>query len=204
MRNVMLILVLFLFSCKKNYKQKYQEETISLSPNISRIKENYYRYPLNKNLFPNYSIYSPIEPSKSNKEYGKTLIKSSNNHNYYYFFDFIKNNMNGEYSSYIFENKKLIYKNYIKIYSSVDFREKKLDEIEKEFDSLKIGYKFLRKKDNGYTFLLVKNNQKDSAFCFIQYNDNIYQVNLYYNVKDTINSLTTQSMKPFIGKKLEN
>lgn len=205
MKYLTLILFFVLFSCKKNSKQAYQEEFFSLSPNISNIKENYYKYPLDKDLYPNYYLYSPIEPNKNEKELGKTLIKSNNNHNYFYFFDYVKKNMNGEYSSYIFKNDNIIYKNYLKINNTENKNtEKSIDEIKKQFDSLKIGYRFLKKKDGGYTFLLKNNSQKDSSYCFIHYKDNFYQVNLYYNVKDTINSLTTQSMKPFIGEEIEN
>lgn len=205
MKYIILISALALLSCKKNTKQLYSEDAISLSPNISEIKQNYYKYPLNKNMYPNYFLYSPIEPNKRNKELGKTLIKSNNNHNYFYFFDYIKKNMNGEYSSYIFDNNRIVYKNYVKIFENKNIEnQRSLEEIKKQFEKSKIGFRFLNKKENGYTFLIKNNSQKDSSFCYIEYSKELYQVNIYYNVKDTINSLTSQSLKPFVGNDLEN
>ncbi|KFE99154.1 hypothetical protein IX39_00220 [Chryseobacterium formosense] len=205
---VVILLVLTFFisnSCNKN-KKVLNEDYINLYPDKKIIKKQYYRYSTFDPFFPNDSLYSPIESSKNFPDRAKTLVNQLNFYDLRNFNAYINKNMGGEYNAYIYENNTPLYRIYLKIYKENDKRELSTNkEIENYFKQNKIGYKFLKNKpDNLSNYLLEMKNTKDSAFCVINSEVDLLKIYLTYNVKDTIRSLPTTAIRPFLGDVIEN
>ncbi|MGD1320229.1 hypothetical protein [Chryseobacterium sp. 2R14A] len=192
-------------SCSKN-KKVLEEDFINLNPNIHLIKKQYYRYSTFDPFFPKDSLYTPIEPSKNFPERAKTLVNQLNSYDLRNFNTYINKNMGGEYNAYIYDDNTPLYRIYLKIYKKNDKREFSTNkEIENYFKQNKIGYKFWKNKpDNLSIYLLQMKNKKDSAFCVVNSETSFLKIYLTYNVKDTIKSLPTNAIRPFLGDVMEN
>lgn len=199
------IFLISIFSCKNN-KSLLQEEPINLYPNKEIIKKQYHKYSLLDPFNPNLILYTPIEPSLNDPRKAKTLIKATDPYDLQYLNKYIRDEMNGEYIDYVFQNDTILYRYYSKHY--------KINET-KEFDSKKkiedyllkhsIDFKFIKyNEDKNLIYLLKKKEQPFQSFCVIDSHDNILEIYIIYNSKDTIMSLSQKSLRPFRGSKIED
>jgi hypothetical protein len=198
-------LLIGILSCNKN-KKVLDEDFINLYPDTALIKRNYYKYSTIDPFQPNDSLFTPIEPSKSNPKRAKTLIKSSYSYDLQYFYKYIDDKMDGKYNDYLFENGNILYRYYLKFYKKNELQELDTKEkIENYFDVNKIDYFFLKKnKRDMLIYLLKKKNQEYPAYCVINSTRYILEIYLMYNAKDTVRSLSSQAVRPFLGVDIEN
>lgn len=200
-----ILTILLLASCKNNNKAIH-EDIINLYPDKELIKKKYYKYSLQDPFSPNDTLYTPIEPSSKNPKMAKTLIKATNPYDLQYFNKFIRDKIAGEYNDYIFKNDTIVYRYYSKHYGKNDL--KKIDskeKIEKYFKNKSINYQFIKSnEDKNLIYLLKKKGQSSPVFCVIDSHDNILEVYLTYNSKDTIMSFSQKSLRPFRGSEIEN
>ncbi|MGD1320227.1 hypothetical protein [Chryseobacterium sp. 2R14A] len=208
MKNILFyfILVLSLFSCKNNTSVVLQEEPINLYPNKELIKKKYYKYSLHNPFSTDDTLYTPIEPSKNNPKMARTLIKAVDPYDLQYFNRYIRDKMNGQYSDYVFKNDTIRYRFYTKHYKTNDLKKiNSKEKIEDNFKNQSIKYKFLRfNEDKNLIYLLKKEGQSSPSFCVIDSHDNILEIHITYNVKDTIYHFPSKSLNPFRGMDIEN
>lgn len=119
MKKILLLVLIsvLLLSCKSG-KAPSENLMVDLYPDIQKITKDYYKYSINNDFYPNHFLYSPIEPSKTNKNHPRILIPYhiDNGSDYHYFYEFIKNKRNGIYACYLIEGNIIKYRNYIRYY----------------------------------------------------------------------------------------
>lgn len=122
------------------------------------------------------------------------------------FYEYVKNNLDGNYTAYIYNHNKPLYRYNLKIYKSNQKQSLgTYHEIERYFKENKIEYEYFNKENKKYTAFFLKNkNNKDTAFCYINSKQNLLEIFLTYNVKDTIKSLRDDVFRPFSGSEIEN
>ncbi|KFE99158.1 hypothetical protein IX39_00240 [Chryseobacterium formosense] len=80
------------------------------------------------------------------------------------FYKYVKNNLDGNYTAYIYNQDKLLYRYFLKIYKG----DQKLitnQQIDQYLEKNKIKYEYLNKKDQKHAaFLLYKKIQKNLLF----------------------------------------
>ncbi|KPH11698.1 hypothetical protein [Chryseobacterium sp. ERMR1:04] len=198
--------LLVLHACKNSNTKIIQKELIVLNPDAKAIKKEYHKYSTHNPFHPDYHLYSPIEPSKKEQGKAKILISIYDEYNFQHLKNYIRKN--GIYESYILNNDTILYRHFIKTYDKKESKRiNNLADIQNYFHKNNIGFRLFKDKHNegsGYTFLLNKNNIKDSALCTIFPKKDELEVYLYYNVRDTLKSLSRQSVNPYYGKEIED
>ncbi|MDV3567964.1 hypothetical protein CMU71_13750 [Elizabethkingia anophelis] len=199
-----LLFLLGLSSCSNNRKI-VDEDFINLYPNKQVIKKQYYNYSTLDPFSPTDSLYSPIPPSKSNINRGKGLIVNYKSYDLQYFYKYIKKEMGGTYTSYIYSKDIPVFRYYLKFYKKEEL--KKFDtnkKIEAYFKQKNIDYEFVKNKPNKISIYILKNKNAKPIYCTIISDEDWENIYLTYNIKDTIKDLSSQSFRPFLASKIED
>ena len=112
---ILILLVVLFISCKEK-KKAINEDFINLSPDKNLIKKQYNRYWTFNPFFPEDSLYTPIGKSKKRPNMPLGLIKGRDIYNLDNFYKYVKNNLDGNYTAYVYNHDKPLFRYYLKIY----------------------------------------------------------------------------------------
>lgn len=202
---ILILLSVVFISCKEK-KNFIDEDFINLNPNKAIIKKQYNRYWTFNPFYPEDSLFTPIVKSKKRPNMPLGLIKGRDIYNLGNFYKYVNNNLDGNYTAYVYNHDKPLFRYYLRIYKDdQEYPFKTTKEIEEYFKKNKIQYQYLKYETKTLPIYLLKSNyKKDDIFCVIDNSKtNILEILMTYNVSDTIKSLEFDAFNPFSGTEIE-